>query len=98
MKPPGKTTLSRMQLAALNEQERIEISQDWRVREGLLKVPMPAQVSLRDDYAGIGRLIDLILADAGVDGVKGLPVSIRPWDQQARQAMLLASYTLRLSS
>lgn len=66
MKPPGKTTLSRMQLAALNEQERIEISQDWRVREGLLKVPMPAQVSLRDDYAGIVRLIDLIMADAVV--------------------------------
>jgi hypothetical protein len=66
MKPPGKTTLSRMQLAALNEQERIEISQDWRVREGLLKAPMPAQVSLRDDYAGIVRLIDLIMADAVV--------------------------------
>ena len=66
MNPPGKTTLSRMQLAALNEQERIEISQDWRVREGMLKAPMPAQVSLRDDYAGIVRLIDLIMADAVV--------------------------------
>jgi hypothetical protein len=63
MIPPGKTTLFRMQLAAYNEQERIEISQDGRVREGLLKEPMPAQVLLRDDFAGIVRLIDVIMSD-----------------------------------
>ncbi len=63
MIPPGKTTLYRMQLAALNEAERIEISQDGRVKCGLLKEPMPAQVALRDDFAGIVRLIDIIMSD-----------------------------------
>jgi hypothetical protein len=43
MKPPGKTTLNRMQLAAQREMERIEISQDSRVREGMLARPMPDQ-------------------------------------------------------
>lgn len=63
MIPPGKTTLTRMQLAALSEAERIEISQDGRVKLGMLAVPMPEQVRLRDDFAGIVRLIDVILAD-----------------------------------
>jgi hypothetical protein len=40
MKPPGKTTLNRMQLAAQREMERIEISQDGRVVTGMLKRPM----------------------------------------------------------
>ncbi|HYD66112.1 hypothetical protein [Azospirillum sp.] len=53
-----------MQLAALSEAERIEISQDGRVKLGMLKEPMPDQVSLRDDFAGIVRLIDLIQSDA----------------------------------
>lgn len=63
MIPPGKTTLYRMQLAAHNEATRIEISQDGRVREGLLKEPMPEQVALRDDFAGIVRLLDTIMSD-----------------------------------
>jgi hypothetical protein len=64
MKPPGKTTLNRMQLAAQREMERIEISQDGRVVTGMLKKPMPEQVSLRDDFAGIVRLIDIIQGDS----------------------------------
>jgi hypothetical protein len=63
MKPPGKTTLARMQRAAMIEAERIEISQDGRVREKMLKEPMPHQVELRDDFAGIVRLIDAIMSD-----------------------------------
>lgn len=63
MKPPGKTTLFRMQRAAMTEAERIEISQDGRVREKMLKEPMPDQVELRDDFAGIVRLIDVIMTD-----------------------------------
>lgn len=63
MTPPGKTTLYRMQLAALNEAERIEISQDGRFACHLLKEPMPSQVLLRDDFAGIVRLIDIIMSD-----------------------------------
>lgn len=63
MKKPGKTTFARMQRTAMLEAERIEISQDARVRDGLLKEPMPYQVELRDDYAGIVRLIDAIESD-----------------------------------
>jgi hypothetical protein len=66
MKPPGKTTLNRMQLAAQREMERIEISQDGRVGAGMLAKPMPDQVSLRDDFAGIVRLIDIIQADSAM--------------------------------
>jgi hypothetical protein len=63
VKPPGKTTLFRMQQAAYLEAERIEISQDGRVQARLLKEPMPSQVALRDDFAGIVRLIDAIMSD-----------------------------------
>jgi hypothetical protein len=63
MKSPGKTTLARMQRTAMIEAERIEISQDGRVRFGDLKEPVPYQVELRDDFAGIVRLIDAINSD-----------------------------------
>lgn len=63
MKPPGKTTLDRMARAAQLEAERLEITQDFWVREGRLKEPMPNKVNLRDDFAGIVRLIDLIQSD-----------------------------------
>lgn len=63
MNSPGKTSLFRMQQTAIEEQERIEISQTGRVREGLLKEPMPSQVAKRDDFAGIVRLIDIITSD-----------------------------------
>jgi hypothetical protein len=63
VKPPGKTTLARMQRTAMLEAERIEIRQDGRVRAGDLKEPMPHQVELRDDYAGMVRMIDAINSD-----------------------------------
>jgi hypothetical protein len=63
VKPPGKTTLFRMQQSAYLEAERIEISQDARVRAHLLKEPMPDQVAKRDDFAGIVRMIDAITSD-----------------------------------
>lgn len=63
MKPPGRTTLARMQIAALREKERIEISQDARVHAKLIKEPMACQVELRDDMAGIVNLIDIISSD-----------------------------------
>ncbi len=66
MKPPGKTTLYRMQLAAQREAERIEISQDARVKAKMIDAPMPEQVLLRDDFAGIVRLIDAIMSDKAV--------------------------------
>lgn len=66
MNPPGKTTLTRMQRTAHLEAERIEISQDGRVSCGMLKEPMSQQVELRDDFAGIVRLIDIIMSDAAI--------------------------------
>jgi hypothetical protein len=63
MKPPGKTTLARMQQTALNEAARVETGQDARVLAGLLDAPMPSQVELRDDLMGIVRLIDAIESD-----------------------------------
>lgn len=63
MIPPGTTTLYRMQMTALDEQQRIEISQDGRVREGMQKEPLPEQVRKRDDFAGIVRLLDTIMSD-----------------------------------
>jgi len=61
--PPGKTTLYRMQMIALDEQHRIEISQDGRVKCGMQKEPLPEQVIKRDDFAGIVRLLDTIMSD-----------------------------------
>ncbi len=52
-----------MQRTAMLEAERIEISQDARVQSGQLKEPMPYQVELRDDSAGMVRLIDAIMSD-----------------------------------
>lgn len=63
MNPPGKTTLTRMQQMAELEAERIEIVQDYWVREGRIAEPVPEQVVRRDDFAGIVRLIDLIQSD-----------------------------------
>lgn len=63
MKSPGKTTLARMQRATMLEAERIEISQDFWVREGRLTEPQPHMVERRDDYAGVVRLIDIIMSD-----------------------------------
>src|SRR5689334_16385641 len=64
MKPPGKTTLTRMQHAAQLEAERIEITQDARVQSGDQAKHRPSQIRLRDDFAGIVRLIDMIQSDA----------------------------------
>lgn len=63
MKPPGKTTLTRMQRTAMLEAERIEITQDYWVRDGRLKEPEPHLVERRDDFAGMVRLIDAIESD-----------------------------------
>ena len=63
MKPPGKTTLARMQRAVMLEAERIEISQDFWVREGRISEPQPHMVERRDDFAGVARLIDIIMSD-----------------------------------
>lgn len=53
MKPPGKSTLYRMQQTAAAEQQRLE----------LLQEPPAYAVRRRDDFAGIVRLIEAILSD-----------------------------------
>lgn len=63
MKPPGKTTLIRMQRTAMLEAERIEITQDYWVKDGRIKEPEPHLVERRDDFAGMVRLIDAINSD-----------------------------------
>lgn len=63
MKPPGKTTLARMQHTAMIEAERIEITQDFWVKEGRIAAPEPHMVDRRDDLAGMVRLIDAINSD-----------------------------------
>lgn len=63
MKPPGKTTLARMQLTAMLEAERIEITQDHWVKDGRISEPEPHLVERRDDFAGMVRLIDAINSD-----------------------------------
>jgi hypothetical protein len=76
MKPPGRTTLARMQLTAWLEAERIEISQDARVVAGA-EAPDAGQVAIRDDLMGMVRLIDAIesdprLKEAITDRLKGM--------------------------
>jgi len=66
MTPPGKTTLSRMQLAAQLEAERIEIIEDGWVTLGTLPVARADRVRLRDDFAGMVRLIDIINSDQAI--------------------------------
>ncbi|UEM09033.1 hypothetical protein J4G43_030305 [Bradyrhizobium barranii subsp. barranii] len=63
MKPPGKTNLDRMLRTAYAEMERIQITQDALVAEGLLKKADPGQLRRRDDYAGMVRLIEVITSD-----------------------------------
>ncbi|MCK1536860.1 MULTISPECIES: hypothetical protein [unclassified Bradyrhizobium] len=63
MKPPGKTTLARMQRTAMLEAERIEITQDYWVKDGRLSAPEPHLVERRDDFAGMVRMIDAINSD-----------------------------------
>ncbi|MHC2604320.1 hypothetical protein [Bradyrhizobium liaoningense] len=53
-----------MQQTALQEMERIQITQDALVAVGLLKAPDVGAIERRDDFAGIVRLIDIIQSDA----------------------------------
>jgi len=63
-------------------------SADWAA---WVAVKMVVQATLRTRSADFLKQRDFILGDAGFDGDKGLPVSVRPWDHQVRQAVLLAA-------
>jgi len=90
MIPPGKTTFARMQAAAHSEAERIEIVEDGWVKAGEIAAPRPERVKLRDDYAGIVRVIDVILAD---DAMRGrIEDRLKEmWKQQAAAAVAAPS-------
>jgi ABC transporter substrate binding protein (PQQ-dependent alcohol dehydrogenase system) len=76
---------SRFQRAANGR--RME-SQDWAA---WIAVKMVVQAGLRTRSADFAKLRGYILGGNGFDGYKSLAVSVRPWDQQLRQAVLLAT-------
>jgi ABC transporter substrate binding protein (PQQ-dependent alcohol dehydrogenase system) len=63
-------------------------SPDWAA---WIAVKMIVQSALRVRPADFSKQRDFILGDATFDGDKGLAVSVRPWDHQLRQAVLLAA-------
>ena len=63
-------------------------SQDWAA---WIAVKMVVQAALRTRSADFQQQRAFILGGNGFDGYKGLAVSVRPWDQQLRQAVFLAT-------
>jgi ABC transporter substrate binding protein (PQQ-dependent alcohol dehydrogenase system) len=61
---------------------------DWAA---WIAVKMVVQATLRTRSADFAEQRKFILGDASFDGNKGLAVSVRPWDHQLRQAVLLAA-------
>src|SRR5215471_18208185 len=61
---------------------------DWAA---WIAVKMVVQATLRTRSTDFQKQRQFLLGDAGFDGDKGLAVSIRPWDHQVRQAILLAA-------
>jgi ABC transporter substrate binding protein (PQQ-dependent alcohol dehydrogenase system) len=61
---------------------------DWAA---WLAVKMIVQSALRTRSADFAALRAFILGDGRFDGAKGLALSVRPWDHQVRQAILLAA-------
>ena len=57
------TTFDRMRDAAYIEARKIESGQVARMVVGWLTAPMPSQMKLRDDFLGLTRLMDRIIAD-----------------------------------
>jgi len=63
-------------------------SADWAA---WIAVKMVVQATLRTRSADFGRQREFILGEGSFDGSKGVAVSVRPWDHQLRQAVLLAA-------
>ena len=61
---------------------------DWSV---WIAVKMIVQANLRTQGGDDQAQAAYLLGDATYDGVKGLAVSLRPWDHQLRQAILLST-------
>ena len=63
-------------------------SADWAA---WISVKMIVQAALRTKTADFAKQREFILGPGSFDGDKGLAVSVRPWDHQLRQAILLAA-------
>ncbi len=61
---------------------------DWAA---WVAVKMIVQSTLRTRSADFSKQRAFILSEGSFDGDKGLAVSVRPWDHQVRQAVLLAA-------
>jgi ABC transporter substrate binding protein (PQQ-dependent alcohol dehydrogenase system) len=61
---------------------------DWAA---WIAVKMIVQSALRTHSADFAKQRAFILGEGSFDGDKGLAVSVRPWDHQVRQAVLLAA-------
>jgi ABC transporter substrate binding protein (PQQ-dependent alcohol dehydrogenase system) len=61
---------------------------DWAA---WLAVKIIAQAALRTSSADFAKQRAFIFTEGSFDGDKGLAVSVRPWDHQVRQAILLAA-------
>jgi len=61
---------------------------DWAA---WVAVKMVVQATLRTRAADFKQQREFILGNNSFDGYKGLAVSVRPWDQQLRQAVFLAT-------
>jgi ABC transporter substrate binding protein (PQQ-dependent alcohol dehydrogenase system) len=71
-------------------------SADWA---SWIAVKMVVQSILRTRSADFAKQREFILGDNSFDGDKGLAVSVRRWDQQLRQAVLLATpYAVAVSA
>jgi ABC transporter substrate binding protein (PQQ-dependent alcohol dehydrogenase system) len=64
------------------------VGADWAA---WIAVKMVVQATLRTRSADFDQQRKFILGDVSFDGNKGLAVSVRPWDHQLRQAVLLAA-------
>jgi ABC transporter substrate binding protein (PQQ-dependent alcohol dehydrogenase system) len=79
---------------------RFEKRSGGRHMEGLdwatwIAVKMVVQATLRTRSTDFETQRKFVLGESSFDGNKGLAVSVRPWDHQLRQAVLLASpYTV----
>ena len=87
---PGSTTARRRSMRGSTRSSggRRMDGDDWAA---WIAVKMIVQSVLRTRSTDFKKQRDFILGDNGFDGDKGLPVSVRPWDHQVRQAVLLAA-------
>lgn len=71
MRPVRPTSLARMREAAYERMATIESSDDARIAACFQLEPNPEQEELRDDFAGIVRLLDALIEDPDLAATLG---------------------------